>query len=986
MATAIRCTLPNCSCECFAPGKNQLRSCEQCRHGWVAHALDKLSTSQSFPSLRAEVVHSDIVFDIASLILYGTQATPVRLRILLDRLFSVLKNEEVDRILQGLGWGHEDYARGYILQDADGKVLEQWTLSSNEEEPVILNQFLRFGETKSIAEVMLKELQMKDSQQVQKKNESDIRAFIERISGGRKPVNNSYSGNAVERLPVTPESPRTLQKSLLPVDIHGPDAERHQTTPPKPNTEHRCSGQSPTVAAHNIHLANLEQTVLNAGVIHSRVPSCSRVKTTPETSKKPLVNSVHREPSPTTSSAPPLLSCSVSMFPHSVKRQSGFSYKGLRKVALSKRRTWTPYSILPNSKQVKCNTCGKWFYDKGTWKIHFGAVHLKVKYRCTVEGCNMAFSSLRSRNRHSANPSPRIHRTVYNNRRNHINRRKIGFQDEEAQLQPETPEKAEQHCDNEDDVAMVMDSDGKTTEDGDVVMLEDQKQGTDSNTAFSDNDNSVTSLNNSSPEMIIEDDNPQDALDDSLPEFMEDLKKEDDDCPPEKSSEMEPQSFQMDVKPPDIQEQSHPTRESPTMHHFKKRKSTAPRKVFIQKQEEEADCQEDVMFKTEDMTSQENNIQQDAEEDETGIDLDDITEYETNNADQSNEHQYIPPPMFNHKGRPSPDRTSSSQPQGIDSLLREQDNLRYHVAEQMGIGLDTCFYINNEGLPSCYLCGKTFQSKQTVKVHYQNVHLKLMHACTIDGCNAMFPSRRSRDRHSTNFNLHRKLFEKGVPLKDGFDQVHPPEPTFGLAPGQGNDSEERPNHKLPDSQRNADFSEEIGTSLHPIAVTTDLNLENSNNGIQLSSTEIDLRLTGQNLHSPPNKLRYNMQDHSAPSFETAPPQRFIMQVDQNGQSPLAYNPPFNSQNVTPITPPHDRHPFKFVGSLICNICKKAYSTKDTLRTHYKNIHLREMHKCTIQGCNLMFSSVRSRNRHSQNPNLHRHCLEADGNADGADHI
>ncbi|XP_071794012.1 uncharacterized protein [Asterias amurensis] len=37
MATAIRCTLPNCSCECFAPGKNQLRSCEQCRHGWVAH-------------------------------------------------------------------------------------------------------------------------------------------------------------------------------------------------------------------------------------------------------------------------------------------------------------------------------------------------------------------------------------------------------------------------------------------------------------------------------------------------------------------------------------------------------------------------------------------------------------------------------------------------------------------------------------------------------------------------------------------------------------------------------------------------------------------------------------------------------------------------------------------------------------------------------------------------------------------------------------
>jgi len=35
--------------------------------------------------------------------------------------------------------------------------------------------------------------------------------------------------------------------------------------------------------------------------------------------------------------------------------------------------------------------------------------------------------------------------------------------------------------------------------------------------------------------------------------------------------------------------------------------------------------------------------------------------------------------------------------------------------------------------------------------------LQLMHKCTVDGCNAAFPSKRSRDRHSANFNLHRKL-------------------------------------------------------------------------------------------------------------------------------------------------------------------------------------------------------------------------------------
>lgn len=59
------------------------------------------------------------------------------------------------------------------------------------------------------------------------------------------------------------------------------------------------------------------------------------------------------------------------------------------------------------------------------------------------------------------------------------------------------------------------------------------------------------------------------------------------------------------------------------------------------------------------------------------------------------------------------------------------------------------------------------------------------------------------------------------------------------------------------------------------------------------------------------------------------------------------------------------------GGILCTICHKLYSNKGTLRVHYKTVHLREMHKCKIHGCNMMFSSVRSRNRHSQNPNLHK---------------
>lgn len=65
---------------------------------------------------QVEIVHSNVVFDICSLMLYGTQAIPVRLKILLDRLFSVLKQEEVIQILNALDWTLQDYIRGYVLQ------------------------------------------------------------------------------------------------------------------------------------------------------------------------------------------------------------------------------------------------------------------------------------------------------------------------------------------------------------------------------------------------------------------------------------------------------------------------------------------------------------------------------------------------------------------------------------------------------------------------------------------------------------------------------------------------------------------------------------------------------------------------------------------------------------------------------------------------------------------------------------------------------
>lgn len=66
--------------------------------------------------------------------------------------------------------------------------------------------------------------------------------------------------------------------------------------------------------------------------------------------------------------------------------------------------------------------------------------------------------------------------------------------------------------------------------------------------------------------------------------------------------------------------------------------------------------------------------------------------------------------------------------------------------------------------------------------------------------------------------------------------------------------------------------------------------------------------------------------------------------------------------------------------ITCHVCQKVYSNKGTFRAHYKTVHLRLLHKCKVPGCDTSFSSVRSRNRHSQNLNLHRNLAVTSSNA------
>lgn len=59
--------------------------------------MEKLQLQAQPPSRcgPVEVALPGLVFDLSSLVLYGAQAVPVRLKILLDRLYSVLTPEQV---------------------------------------------------------------------------------------------------------------------------------------------------------------------------------------------------------------------------------------------------------------------------------------------------------------------------------------------------------------------------------------------------------------------------------------------------------------------------------------------------------------------------------------------------------------------------------------------------------------------------------------------------------------------------------------------------------------------------------------------------------------------------------------------------------------------------------------------------------------------------------------------------------------------------
>ncbi|XP_005295205.2 zinc finger protein basonuclin-2 isoform X3 [Chrysemys picta bellii] len=980
---AIRCTLVNCTCECFQPGKINLRTCDHCKHGWVAHALDKLSTQHLYHPTQVEIVQSNVVFDISSLMLYGTQAVPVRLKILLDRLFSVLKQEEVLHILHGLGWTLRDYVRGYILQDAAGKVLDRWAIMSREEEIITLQQFLRFGETKSIVELMA--IQEKEGQAVavpSSKTDSDIRTFIESNNRTRSPSllahlenSNPSSIHHFENIP-------NSLAFLLPFQYINPVSAPLLGLPPNGLLleQPALRLREPSLSTQNEYNESSESEV-----------SPTPFKNEQTSSRNALTSITNVEPKTEPACVSPVqTSTPISDLSKTEHTKSSFRIHRIRRMGSASRKG-----------RVFCNACGKTFYDKGTLKIHYNAVHLKIKHRCTIEGCNMVFSSLRSRNRHSANPNPRLHMPMLrNNRDKDLIRATSGAA---------TPVIASTKS------SLTLTSPGRPPMGFTTPPLDPVLQ------------------NPLSSQLVF----PALKTVQPVPPFYRSLLTPGEMVSPPTSlptSPIIPTGGSVEQHPPLPSESSLPAMVMPTHEpnadlapKKKPRKSSMP--VKIEKEViDTADEFDDEDDEANDNSMMANDIGHDnhchsQEEMSPGLSVKDfskngrircISRTEIRRADsmtsedQEHERDYeneseTSEPKLCEESMEGDERIHESNEQSMmnSEMPDENHNESSHrdvikVKEEFTDPTYDMFYMSQYGLYNggsasmaalhesftstfnynspqkfspegdlcsspdpkiCYVCKKSFKSSYSVKLHYRNVHLKEMHVCTVAGCNAAFPSRRSRDRHSANINLHRKLLTKE--LDDmGLDTSQP---------SLSKDLRDEFLVKIYGTQHQMGLDVREDTSSP--AGTEDSHMNGYGRGMSEDYMVLDLSTT--------SSIQSSSSIHSSRESDAGSDEGILLDdvdgASDSGESAHKMDTPAIGVGMGSDLPGSlmfNNVPMSN-GGIMCNICHKMYSNKGTLRVHYKTVHLREMHKCKVPGCNMMFSSVRSRNRHSQNPNLHK---------------
>lgn len=382
------------------------------------------------------------VYEVARPILQGCHAIPTKLKILLDRVLSSLGQEEVLMIVSGCGWQLDDYQRGYKLKDPSGSPLDRWHMCSRHEEPLILQQFLLFRETRTITQQLIiqdlaersisggqsdhvnREKEYKKEKEKEKENRTERNnSLLQMVTDYQKPKYQEKevrSSPPLKRESITESPPPTSSKpSSIP-----------SLTAPVPSTAspifpHSGMGSGIPIPPSSMAMSSLLSSPMpfpgmfpfgsHMKAQHQAAHPPSSVSQSKDglsgkefnggqalNLTRPEKSHIHVETRD--------LDGHHEMESDSGSRRSSFDTdSGKRHQNLPDDLGISYVSPTTGKKRVQCNVCMKTFCDKGALKIHFSAVHLREMHKCSIHGCNMMFSSRRSRNRHSANPNPKLH-------------------------------------------------------------------------------------------------------------------------------------------------------------------------------------------------------------------------------------------------------------------------------------------------------------------------------------------------------------------------------------------------------------------------------------------------------------------------------------------------------------------------------------------------------------------------------------------------
>ncbi|XP_013856975.1 zinc finger protein basonuclin-1 isoform X2 [Austrofundulus limnaeus] len=967
--------------------------------------------------------------------------------------------EEVIQILNALDWTLQDYIRGYVLQDIAGKVLDRWAIMTFEEEIVTLQQFLRFGETKSIVELMA--LQDKEGQAVlvpSTRTNSDIRTFIERNTP-RTAANLSpskvekMSGNSMHHF----ENFINSMAFMLPFQLLGSAPAPYLESPLQQQHQQRQQHQQPCGALleqHSQRTADQGRSHLGADdpflfshssegsllgsrsisftndLDQSREKTMDNLSTSAKLEAEDFSASDNYSDGPSTPCTPSMSSDVPQMSPDGKLRSldrngSGSGGASVGGGSLKKGR-------------VFCNACEKTFYDKGTLKIHYNAVHLKIKHKCTIEGCNMVFSSLRSRNRHSANPNPRLHMPMNRNNRD---------KDLRGSLSADENSQGEKRAEYGNQMSICSTESHKSVSSY-MVSHVDSSPKIHSSSFPSIGQSGILFPNLKTVQPV-------------LPFYRSLVTPAELANTPGTLPSLPILSSSVPVKPITAPKlcMTDPIPKK------KSRKSSMPIKIekeMVEQDEQidmESSSEDEVLLRDEDKDvyngsqGDEHKCPRQSEEKVTreAYNVREKERCSTNHLNDQTLNRHSAEREDKHEGSKHPDTgvitctSSTLETRSLEnhcdtnSLCQETNGSKemadrehvtslhlsdktselkwnegdhkltngsgFQLIERGGHDGRADDYGDNElsqpdsdtDLPHhCEICSKTFKNPYCVKMHYQNVHLKETHMCTVDGCNATFPSRRSRDRHSANLNLHNKLLTKDsltpatalcspsshcidrdsvVPDQDQRDKDSPHRDqtnhTSVIFRGHNRMGLVFPMSKTPAAPSSAEVSptpepEDLeggdgGASRNDGTV---LDLSTSTSGPQRDGRRSQSSWDSDGAGSEDREAADDIEevlpiedsDESCDGVGTLMPGAEDLEDRNLGCGGVGHGGLQGSGGGSPIT---------------CHVCQKVYSNKGTFRAHYKTVHLRLLHKCKVPGCDTSFSSVRSRNRHSQNPNLHR---------------